>query len=152
MPILPLFKKRMYKELIYIPNSYDYTLSINSDNIILNIDNLEIHFNEKYPFHPPFVYLKKKNSHLINIINICNTLQYKNPNYKLCSKSILLPNNWTSKYKIIDIFNDFKIIKNNIITIFNIFWINSYLKRKYINLHFSSDQGPDIIQYLIDVN
>jgi hypothetical protein len=116
--LLPMTIKRVNNEIIELYSKYK-NLNINYSTEIINlkIENIEFHINNRYPFHPPLVFIR--DSPYIKF------LKYKSERIKhflydyigndcICCSTIICSSNWTATYhiqKIVDEIKHFNYLK-----------------------------------------
>jgi len=202
------YKKRIFRELSYLDDEYILSAKSNEICIYFNKLKIEMTFNNRYPFHPPKLYLirdenlidentikddveKSKNllfylekfninsgnsftkskcnclsNNLyrlgINNYNemfsyykipldvLCTNVRKLFPKHCICGNSILYDENCGCCYSLKHILDNINKCKYDMFLIFNVYWVNNYLKRMNKNLEFSNSNGPDLIPYLVD--
>ena len=110
--------------------------------------NIDLHFNEFYPFKPPTKILI--NNNILSYINIpyrlwnyyTNILNYKCP----CCSSIICSGNWVPGNKIEEIINEYIDFKNKIINIRN---ITHFIDTLHILNKLPFDIQRNIISFII---
>ena len=153
-----IFKKRFFSELSRISVDYfeDYKIVVRELDIELSFNNqkgqfsrpkgFKIIFSGSYPFHPPRV-LTSTDRHLF--CEACRAVQKHFSNFCVCKGSVLTAENWRASNGIVHVLEDLQKLYANLQNIFNVFWLNQFLRRNFLNLQFSQGNGPDLIPYLV---
>lgn len=143
--------KRLHAEIIELYTKYkNIEVKYTEEIIYIIINRIEIHIHDKYPFHPPNVFINKipyinhlrpKNEIIRNTLN-----KYINTNTNcLCCNTILCFSNWVATLTIEKIINEInyineikRIVKYDIV-------INILYDKKKLPV----DLGYKIFEYLI---
>ena len=141
--------KRLHNEIIELYSKYkNIKIKYTEEIIYIIINHIEIHINDKYPFHPPNVFINKipymnhlrpKNEIIKNSLN-----KYINSNC-LCCTSIICFSNWVATLTIEKIMNEINYINELKRIVKYDIAINILYDKKKIPM----DLGYKIFEYLI---
>jgi ubiquitin-protein ligase len=141
--------KRLHNEIIELYSKYkNIKIKYTEKIIYITINRIEIHINDKYPFHPPDVFLFK--TPYINHLRprneiIRNSLNKYIKSNCLCCTSILCFSNWVATLTIEKILNEINYINELKRIVKYDIAINILFDKKKLPI----DLGYKIFEYLI---